>query len=177
MVRHPLNAKLAIDFIKPTACDWDNMHIGIRIPIYGILCNGRSFQFFIFDGSMRTRPYKFSMGVVPGRFRVTELRFLGPLPEPTARQFIHSLRPICETIFNLLLVAYIISMKEMRDRSITRQWKVQGRSLSVDSWDKALEFAEEALGKSQDAEMLRQDNSIDEADSITESALKALELR
>lgn len=91
---------------------------------------------FTFDGS--TKPFMFSMGVVPGsRFRVEE--GLPPVDfssEPTARPFIHSLRPIWETVFNLF------------DRSASRpgQWK----SLPVDGCDKALKFAEEALEKSQD---------------------------
>ena len=102
--------------VKPTACDWNNTRFDVSIPIYGILCDGSGFQFFTFDGS--TKPYKFSMGVIPGsRFRVA-----GGLPlvdfssEPTAR----SLRPICETVFNLLLVAYIASLKVFRDRSASR---------------------------------------------------------
>ena len=81
------------------------------------------------------------MGVIPGsRFRV-----VGGLPlvdfssEPTARPFIHSLRPICETVFNLLLVAYIAILKVFRDRSASRH----GQRKSLDGWDKALKFAEE----------------------------------
>jgi hypothetical protein len=159
--------------IKPTACDWNNTRFDISIPIYGILCDGSSFQFFTFDGS--TKPYKFSMGVVPGsRFRVA-----GGLPlvdfssEPTARAFIHSLRPICETIFNLLLVAYIASLKVFRDRSASRHEQRK----SLDGWDEALKFAEEALEKSQDAEALRRDNLIIDADATTETAFKTLKLR
>jgi hypothetical protein len=159
--------------VKPTACDWNNTRFDISIPIYGILCDGSSFQFFTFDGS--TKPYKFSMGVVPGsRFRVS-----GGLPlvdfssEPTARAFIHSLRPICETVFNLLLVAYVASLKVFRDRSASRDEQRK----SLDGWDQALKFAEEALEKSRDAEVLRQDNLIVDADAATETAFKTLKLR
>jgi hypothetical protein len=156
--------------VKPTAYDWNNTRFDISIPIYGILCDGSSFQFFTFDGN--TKPYKFSMGVVPGsRFRVA-----GGLPlfdfssEPTARAFIHSLRPICETVFNLLLVAYIASLKVFRDRSASRH----GQRKSLDGWDKALKFAEGALEKSQDAEALRRGNSIVDADATTESLKQPL---
>jgi hypothetical protein len=160
--------------VKPTACDWNNTRFDVSIPIYGIFCcDGSSFQFFTFDGS--TKPYKFSVGVVPGsRFRVA-----GGLPlvdfssEPTARLFIHNLRPICEIVFNLLLVAYIASLKVFCDRPASRH----GQRKSLDSWDKAFKFAEEALQKSQDAEALRQDNSIVDADATTETAFKTLKLR
>jgi hypothetical protein len=154
------------------ACDWNNTRFNVSIPIYGILCDGSSFQFFTFDGS--TKPYKFSMGVVPG----SRFRFAGGLPlvdfssEPTARSFIHSLRPICETVFNLLLVGYIASLKMFRDRSASRP----GQRKSLDGWDKALKFAEEALEMSQNAEVLRRNNSIIHADATTETAFKTLKL-
>lgn len=113
--------------------------------------------------------------VVPGsRFGVSgELPLVDFSSEPTARSFIHNLRPICEIVFNLLLVAYIASLKMHRDRSASRprQWK------SLDGWDKALKFAEEALEMSQNAEVLRRNNSIIDADATTETAFKTLKLR
>ncbi|KAM6493220.1 hypothetical protein JOM56_011354 [Amanita muscaria] len=151
------------------ACDWNNLRFDVSIPIYGILCDGSSFQFFTFDGS--TKLYKFSMGIVPGsRFRVSAgLSLVDFSSEPTARSFIHSLRPICETVFNLLLVGYIASLKMFRDRSASRR-------KSLDGWDKALKFAEEALEKSLDAEALRRDDLTVDADAATETAFKTLKL-
>ena len=73
----------------------------------------------------------------------------------------------------LLLVAYIASLKMFRDRSASRH----GQRKSLDGWDKVLKFAEEALEKSQDAEALRQVNSIVNADATTETAFKTLKLR
>lgn len=60
-----------------------------------------------------------------------------------------------------------------RDRTASRSgsWK------SLDGWDKALRFAQEALQKSQNAEVLRRDALIVDADAITETAFKALKLR
>ena len=149
------------------------MRFDITIPIHGILCDGATFQFFNFDAS--TKPYKFSMGVPRGsRFRVS-----GGLPladfssEPTARSFIHSLRPICETVFNLLLVAYSASLKVYHDRSASRN----GQRNSLDGWEKALKFAAEALDKSQRAEEMRQENKFGDADAGAEAAFSALKLR
>ena len=57
------------------------------------------------------------MGVVPGIFRVAEGLLLVDFSlEPTAHPFVHSLRPICGTVFNQLSVAYIASLKVFRDR-------------------------------------------------------------
>jgi hypothetical protein len=65
MVSHSFDGKFHID-IKPfnTACDWTNEKQNIHSPIYGILCDGESFEFFMFDGS--TKPYSFSRGCFPG---------------------------------------------------------------------------------------------------------------
>ena len=60
-----------------------------------------------------------------------------------------------------------------RDRFASRS----GQRKSLDGWDKALRFAEEALEKSQDAEALRQDNSIVDTDATTEMAFKTPKLR
>ena len=52
-----------------------------------------------------------------------------------------------------------------------------GQRESLDGWDKALKFAEVALEKSQDAEVLRRGNSIVDADTTTETAFRTLKLR
>lgn len=159
------------------ACDWNNVQLDVGMPIYGILCNGNSFQFFAFDSS--TKPYKFSAGVVQGgHFQITGgLPLVDSSSEPTARSFIHSLRPICETIFNLLLVTYIASLKMFRDMSQAASQPGLRKCLGpVDGWDKTIKFAEEALEKSQDAEALRRDDLIVDADATAEVAFKALKL-
>ncbi|KAH9072882.1 hypothetical protein EDB83DRAFT_2220190 [Lactarius deliciosus] len=152
------------------ACDWKNTRAGFNVPVYSILCDGTSFLFFAFDGTIN--PYKFTMGVVPGR-RFRGLKLVDFSSEPTARPFIHSLRSICETLFNLLLCAYIANLKAFRDRVASQH----GQRKSLDGCDTALKFAEEALEKSQDAEVLRQENSIVDADATAEAAFEALKLR
>lgn len=167
MVRLLLKIKLSIDFVKSIACHCYNMRRCVSIPIYGILSSGSSFRFFAFDG--RTQPSKFSMGIVQ------ECESL-PLNCFSSSLFIHNLRTICETVFNMLLVAYIANLKVFRDRSASGLYSTSQQK-SPDGWDRALEFAEEVLEKTQDAEVLRRDNSIVEADAITETAFKALKLR
>lgn len=126
----------------------------------------------MFDGTRKRK--KFFIGVIPGSHsQVPAELLLNDSREPTAHSFIRTLRPICETIFNLLLVGYIAGLKAFRDRSILRN---EPRKIT-DDWDKSIKFAEEALQKSQDAEVLRQDNSIVEADTTTATAFEVLKLR
>ncbi|KAI9439868.1 hypothetical protein H4582DRAFT_2075230 [Lactarius indigo] len=132
------------------------MQFDVSVPIYGMIYNGYGFQFFTFDGS--TKPYRFSAGVVQGsHFRVTEgLPLVDLSSEPPAYSFIHSLRPICETIFNLLLVTYITGLRVFRDISQVASQPGLRKCLGpVDGWDKTLKFAEEALEKSQEAEAFK----------------------
>jgi len=148
----------------------------MSMPIYGILYGGNSFQFFIFDGS--TKPYKFSMGIVPGNHSQTKegLPLFPFSSKSTAHSFILGLRPICETIFNFFLVTYVATLKVFRDLWAQRGPRERFGTQSLAHWDEAVNLAEEALGKSQDAEAQRQNNSIAAADATTETSFKALKL-
>lgn len=150
------------------------MQRSISAQIYAILYDGVTFRFFLFDG--RTKPYKFSEGIVPGSHsRINEGLRLGDFSSKyDAHPFILGLRPICETVFNLFLVTYIATLKEFRERIKIAQHERLG---SLAQWDQAINLAEEALEKSQDAEARRQDNSIIDADATAENALKALKRR
>ena len=149
------------------ACDFNNRQDGISVPIYGMLCDGTHFQFFCFDGN--ARPYKFSIGLDPRtQFQVIPLcDFSFHL---SSKLFIHGLRTICEIVFNLLLLTYVASLKAL----VTPQ---SGQE-SISSWDErlgvGLRFAEEALKKSQNAEALRQDDLITNANMVTEDAFQDL---
>lgn len=154
------------------ACDWNNAKLGVSTPVYGVLYDGSTFQFFTFDGSTGKIPYRFSTGVAQGRgLQVTRGLPLADFSSGrTARSFIHNLRPICETLFNILLVAYIANIKVFHDGSTSPH----GHQESPDGWNKALWFAEEALAKSKDAtEAVCRDELIS-ADATTEEAFKAL---
>lgn len=107
-------------------------------------------QFFSFDGG--TKPYKLSMGAVRGsRFRVAGgLALHGFSSKLTARPFIHGL---CEAMFNLPLFAYITSLKVFHCQSLpaSRDWK--RKSLDDCDSNQAPKLTEEALEKSQAAEI------------------------
>jgi hypothetical protein len=93
-----------------------------------------------------------------------------------AHSFVLSLRPICETIFNFFLVAYVAALKVYRDHAVAHPAQ-RGWFVSTAPWEETLKFAEEALEQSLDAEIHRQENAIIAADVTATTALKALKLR
>lgn len=144
------------------------------MPVYAILCDGEVFEFFCFDGS--TKPPLFTKGSDPtirrDRFRLPEFT-QGLSPRP----FIDALRPICEITFDLLLNGYLSSLNAYRDRS-KRKGDKEGQSRkSLENWDRALGFAQQALRMFRDAEIKRRAEHFDEAEAGTEEAMGSLEDR
>lgn len=92
---------------KPTVCDSNNKALCFDVPVYGILCDGGNYLFFSFDSKSK----QFSTAFIPAStFQGAESKGL-PLvyissDGPTARPFLDSLRPIRETIPNILLTTY-----------------------------------------------------------------------
>jgi hypothetical protein len=163
--------QICVKLISATACNFNNRQRDINIPIYGILCDGSAFWFVSFDGN--SKPCKLSMGRDP-RTQRQVIAFHDFSFQSTAHDFIHSLRPICEIVFNLLLLSYIASLKVWVPCEDAPSQPGQER---ISGFDKALGFAEEALKKSQNAEVLRQDNLIAMADVATEAAFQDLKQR
>ncbi|KAG2052506.1 hypothetical protein BDR06DRAFT_972899 [Suillus hirtellus] len=146
-----LSHRSSYHVVEPTACDWSDMQVNFfYVDLQHAL---RQKQFFVFDGG--TKPYKLSMGAIrESRFRVAGgLALDGFLSKLTARPFIHGLCPICETIFNLPLFAYITSLKVFHYQlsPASRDWK-RKRLDSCDS-NQAPKSIEEALEKFQAVEI------------------------
>jgi hypothetical protein len=179
MVRRRFDLEFWIDiqtFVE-TACDWNNTRLNFAVPVYGILCDGSTFEFFLFDGS--TKPYSFSRGCLSGDppiFR-NGLRLEDFTKTETPRPFIHTLRPICEITFDLLLRGYISSLNAYHSRSSKRSEKEQKPRKSLDKWVEAVKFAEEALKKFREADAKRHADLIDESNEIAQEAMKSLNLR
>lgn len=154
------------------ACDRNNAAAGFGMSIIGILCGGRSFDFFSFDGKTR----KFTRGCLPGDpaehrrgLRLVDFTLDGP------DRFIAGLRPICEIIFDLFMGAYISSLMSFHERS-ERKGK-EGKSIkSLDKWDEALKHAQEAFGKFRAAETKRNDKDIGQASALVGQAMNDLKL-
>ena len=159
---------------EPPACHWNNTAEGFDVPVIGILCDGMSFEFFSFDGKTR----KFTRGCLPGDpdehrrgLRLTDFTLDGPA------RFIAGLRRICEIIFDLFMGAYISSLTSCRERS-ERKGKEEGKPRkSLDKWDEALKHAQEAFGKFRAAETKRKGKNSEQANTLVEEAMNALELR
>ena len=104
------------------ACDYANDRAGFHsFPIYAILCDGITFEFFSFNG--KTAQPTFSRGVfrLPNAEPIETLA-VGIYGSKTNAEFIFSLRPICETLFYFLLLAY----KTGIEASIARGSKDRG---------------------------------------------------
>jgi len=97
-----------------TAGDWYNQQRGVRVPVYGILCDGVVFEPFRFDGS--TNPPSFNHG-----FYAPMTRTLLALPDlngTTTSPFIAAFCPICEIIFDLMLRGYVSSLEVYHNRTV-----------------------------------------------------------
>lgn len=130
-----------------TGCNCANSYSGFgAFPIYCILCDGESFDFFCFDSS--TRPPTFSHcqygSALPARYA------LGDLSRHSAIDFITKLRPVCEIIFYFLLQGYITAIHAQHQRSCSWAWGDKSTSKrqleeSTDAWKTANHLAEQAL--------------------------------
>jgi hypothetical protein len=133
---------------KDTACDYANGRGFESYPIHGILCDGESFEFFLFDGS--TNPPTFSQGVFshtsPSGVTYTRRLILASLVNPsasTSANFIRTLRPVCETIFAFLLSGYRIGLLAYYHRSVSQRGSCIWNN-NTSAWQQAYSLAESA---------------------------------
>jgi hypothetical protein len=161
-------------FVEQTACNWNNTRQGLPVPIYAILCNGNSFEFFLFDGG--AEPASFRRGCFPGDPRPLQrgLRISDVTLAETPGLFIRDLRLICETIFDLLLVSYVASLSAFWERSYNRGAKAGKLMCSLSSWDDTIDYANEALRLFRDAESQREAKLIALANGTAREALDNL---
>lgn len=155
-----------------TGCDKLNQVNSVKAPVYGILCDGSGFMFFQFIGKTEhTQSHSFSVGAFPGSSHQGGLGL--PIYEIThgdARAFILSMRPICETVFHLLITTYISSLKACRQTLLGGPW-------TLPLWNGAIRIAEDLLEWSHVAEQLRQWKAITQANVVTNHVVKALDSR
>ena len=180
MVCHPFVitcTELYHTLIYIVACCWNNTQQGFHVPVFGILCDGNAFQFFLFDGS--TKPFSFSRGTLPGD--PPAIRYGFKLDDFTSaessRPFLRALRQICEIIFDLLLQSYISSLDAYRNRSVGKGRKEGRPRQSTHEWEEALCFAGDALEKFRAAETMRWNNLPGEANTTVQDAMDILKRR
>jgi len=100
------------------------------------------------------------------------------LPDPktmeTPLPFILQLRCICETIFDIMLNAYISALIAYHNRSTSMRKREGVKRPSLDGWDRALKFAKDALATFRQAENQRKDGNVDSADLSVVEGLRLL---
>ena len=95
----------------------------------------------------------------------------------TSLPFILQLRCACETIFDMILSAYIAGLKAYYNQSEERGKKHGTKQPSLDGWDQALQWAEHALATFREAECQCKGGDLDSADASVDQALLALQER
>jgi hypothetical protein len=165
--------------VKTIACHWDNTRQGFPVPVYGILCHGSSFEFFLLGE--KDMPFSILRGCFSGdpqHFQngLPLYRFCGEPPN----NFVRELRQICDVIFDLLLRGYVSSLKgfyeqeKRRSGSNGKQWEPEGE---FNKWDEAIQHAEEAQKLFRDAASLWMNVSVLQAEVIAEAARITLKER
>ena len=158
------------------ACDYVNDCAGFHsFPIYAILCDGIAFEFFAFNG--KTAQPTFSRGVfwLPNAESIEKLA-VGIYGSKTNAEFIFSLRPICETLFYFLLLAYRTGTEAYMERSVAHGSGDDRPGESTPGWQEvhalacsALTLAVEAGAKAADCD--------EAANEKAEEALRYLQER
>ena len=134
------------------------------VPIFGVLCDGSTFEIFKFQEQGSS--YTFSRGCIlgdPQAFRI-DIPISNPSLRPTL--FLKELRIICETLFDIMLQAYILSLEAFRDRSVEGSKKLSVPRKSPTNWEDALQLAHSASDKCRKADESRIDEEIEDANSI-----------
>jgi hypothetical protein len=162
---------------QSSGCDLNNAKHGFSLPIYCILCNGLSFEFFKFEGT--TPNPSFFRGCFPGDPKHLQRGLHVPdfTTTETSLPFILQLRCVCETIFDIMLGAYISGLKAYREQSASVSKWVCVKRPSLDRWDHALESADDALATFRKAESQRKDGNVDFADIDVLAGMRLLRER
>jgi hypothetical protein len=95
----------------------------------------------------------------------------------TTLPFILQLRCACETIFDVMLSAYIAGLKASYIQSEEKGKRQGSERPNLDGWVLALQSADRALAAFRQAEVQRKDGNLDSADATVDQALLALQER
>jgi hypothetical protein len=171
---------LGLTFSAPdlgrTGCDLENSKEGFSLPIHCIFTDGLTYEFFKFE---RNPDPSFIRGCFPGdpKYLRRGLKVPDYSSMSTALPFILQLRCACETIFDVMLSAYIAGLKAYYTQSEERGRKQGSKRPSLDGWDRARQSADRALAAFRKAEVQRRDGDLDSADVAADQALLALQER
>ena len=173
------HASLAYIFCSPpgcTGCDFENSTRDFSLPVHCIFTDGLTYEFFKFERNPNS-------SFIRGCFFGDPVHLRRGLKVPdyssmmTTLPFILQLRCACETIFDIMLSAYIACLKAYHVRSEEKGRKQGSNRPSLDGWDRALQSADRALAAFREAEVQRKDGDLDYADAIADEALLVLQER
>ena len=145
------------------------------MPVYGILCDGEIFEFFLFKGN--TDPFSFKRGSYPDDPILLPFRLPDPSDAKNTRPFIDALRPICEIVFDLLMSSYVESLMTYHARFVSGSAKWGQLRESLGLWEEGIRLAVKAKEDFREAERKRQSQLTDEANSLVDQAMASLKLR
>src|ERR1700722_3976840 len=125
------------------------------MPIFGILCDKLSFEFFKYDGSLDTPTFSLGQLSVESQGPVAAFP-LAPLRMNTsALPFLRALRLVSEIIFDVLLVAYSSSLTAYRNRSMAKAAETGKLRNRLGGWERAIDNANIAQHMFRDGEEKR----------------------
>ena len=160
------------------ACNYANNRAGFpSSPIYAVVSDGRIFEFFSFNG--KTAVPTLSRGVFPVPNTTQSIQRLATWlynsDSPANTEFILRLRPICETVFYFLLLAYRSGI-EVQIECLNEPECSETREACMPKWKEAHVLACNALTLAVEAGV-KAANHDEAADEQTEEALKYLQER
>ena len=155
-------------------CDVNNNKRGFSLPILCILSDGVTFEFFKFERNGSSS--SFLRGCFPGDPILLQRGLTLPTTD-SPLPFILQLRCVCETVFDVMLSAYIHALNTYHGRSASAGTSKGVKRPSLDNWDRALKFAGDALATFRRAETHREDGDIDSADNSVLEGLRLLHER
>lgn len=152
-----------------------NYKVNFNGPIYAVLCDGDSFEFYNFDG--RSRPPTFARGIIQHPTHQAAKLTVPAFENSTPKSYIKALRPICETMHNLFLTGYLAGLNAYHERSLLKAVQTGKARESTPAWVAAITLAEEALSTGQMAADVALAGDIASANLLAVDAFAALKQR
>jgi hypothetical protein len=154
-----------------------NYQDGFSVPIWAILCDGKTFSFFRFVGrplSGHAKPI-FSLGQFADGTQVEPIFELAPGINPV--EFILRSRRLCESLFYVFLDGYRSGLEAYWVRSLERSRSEHRGRESTPMWQNAKTLAGEAIEEAKAAWIQWQENKVEESRTSAKNALDLLAQR
>lgn len=152
-----------------------NYKVNFSGPIYAVLCDGDSFQFYNFD--RRSRPPTFSRGIILHPTHQAVKLTVPAFENSTPKSYIKALRPICETMYNLFLTGYLAGLNAYHERRLLKAVQTGKARESTPAWIAAITLAEQALCTGQRAADMALAGDIAGANQLALDAFAVLKRR